>query len=83
MTTDASKALQLETAFLSEVVAECRVKLGGSVVGYFSPTKKNSQVADFYRRNGFVAGAEVDHAWLLKPEAPAPIMPAWIDLRRD
>ena len=72
-----------EQALLAQVLNAARQRGSTSVSGWYRPTKKNGQVADFYGRHGFQLTAE-DAAgghWELKLERDRPYpTPKWIRL---
>ena len=49
---------QVEEAFLSEIETQANNSGLNKVIGFYSPTKKNIIVADFYPANGYIAGKE-------------------------
>jgi FkbH-like protein len=47
-----------ETALLAQLLARVQARGGAEIIGEYRPTPKNSLVADFYPRHGFVTCGE-------------------------
>jgi FkbH-like protein len=68
----------VETFLLAHLVAAARSRGARLLEGSFTPGPRNSQVADFYPRHGFVADGSSPHRWVLDLSTSGPACPSWI-----
>jgi len=73
----------VEDAFMTYILEQAKLKGVKKVVGAYIPTKKNAQVADFYRKQGFKKMETREEVycweWNFEEKAP-PLSPEWIEL---
>jgi FkbH-like protein len=72
----------IETAVLSFLVEECRMRGLSRISGRFTPSKKNAPAADFYSRHGFEKAEPQgeDSFWTLDVQRETVKTPAWISI---
>jgi FkbH-like protein len=68
----------VESFLLAHLVAAARERGARVLEGCFTPGRRNSQVADFYPRHGFVADGSSPHRWVLDLRTSGPTYPPWI-----
>ena len=72
----------VETAFLSYIIEEAKKANIKSIIGKYSPTKKNPPVKDLYKNHGFELMKEDDGTsiWKLDSEKASIKCPKWVKI---
>jgi FkbH-like protein len=75
----------LETAFLSYLCEQARLRGAKRMIGWFLPTRKNAPAADFYSRHAFVpiVQTEAEASYEFDLLASDIACPDWIHLKKN